>query len=73
LLNTDGNDSHVLIELIELARANVNGVTHILHLLNVGVFKSFKSNFSKACSRYLAANPGRVITNDKLVSLVAEA
>lgn len=47
--------------------------THILQPLNVGVFKSFKSNFSKACSRLLAANPGRVITNDKLASLVAEA
>ena len=41
--------------------------------LDVGVFKSFKSNFSKACSKYLAAHPGRVITSDKLASLVAEA
>ena len=65
------------IGLIELARANnVNllclpsHTTHILQPLDVGIFKSFKS---KACSRYLTANPGRVITNDKLASLVAEA
>ncbi len=80
LLVMDGHGSHVSIELIELARANhvhllclPSHTTHILQPLDVGVFKSFKSNFSKACSRYLAANPGRVITNDKLASLVAEA
>ena len=39
----------------------------------MGVFKSFKSNFSKACSKYVAVHPGRVITSDKLASLVAEA
>ena len=65
---------------IELAQSN--GVhllclpshsTHILQPLHVGVFKLFKSNFSKSCSKYLAAHPGRVITSDKLASLVAEA
>ena len=45
-------------------------MTHILQPLDVGVFKSFKS---KACSGYLAANPGRVITNNTLASLAAEA
>ena len=31
------------------------------------------SHFSKACTKYLAAHPGRVVTSDKLASLVAEA
>ena len=76
----DGHGSHVSIDVIELARANdihllclPSHTTHILQPLDVGVFKSFKLNFSKACTRYLAANPGRVITNDRLASLVAEA
>ena len=80
LLIMDGHGTHMSIEIIELARSN--GVyllclpahtTHILQPLDVGVFKSFKSNFSKACSKYLAVNPGRVITSDKLAFLVAEA
>ena len=80
LLIMDGHGTHMSIELIELARANdvhllclPSHTTHILQPLDVGVFKSFKSNFSKACSKYLAAHPGRVITSDKLASLVAEA
>ncbi len=80
LLVMDGHGSHMSIELIELARANdvhllclPSHTTHILQPLDVGVFKSFKANFSKACSRYLAANPGKVITSDKLSSLVAES
>ena len=43
------------------------------HALYVGVFKTFKTNFSKACSKYLVKHSGRVITNDVLASLVAEA
>jgi len=80
LLIMDGHGSHISIELIELARSKdiyllclPSHTTHVLQPLDVGVFKSFKSNFSKACSKYLAANPGRVITSDKLASLVAEA
>ena len=68
------------IELIEPARAkNIYllclpaHTTHILRPLDMGVFKSFKSNFSKVCNKYLSWHPGRVITTDKLVSLVAEA
>ena len=80
LLLQDGHASHTSIEVIELARANnihllclPAHTTHILQSLDVGVFKSFKSNFSKASTKYLASHPGRVITTDKLASLVAEA
>ena len=80
LLIMHGHGSHVSIDLIELARSNgvdllclPSHTTHILQPLDVGVFKSFKANFSKACSRYIVANPGRVITADKLAFLIAEA
>ena len=80
LLIMDGHGSHMSIDLIELARSNgvhilclPSHTTHVLQPLDMGVFKSFKSHFSKACSKYLAANPGRVITSNKLASLVAEA
>ena len=80
LLNMDGHGTHMSIELIELARSSgvhllclPSHTTHVLQPLDVGVFRSFKSYFSKACSKYLAAHPGRVITSDKLASLVAEA
>ena len=79
LLIQDGHASHMSVELIKLARANnihllclPSHTSHILQPLDVGVFKSFKSNFSKSCSSYRAAHPGRVITtDDKLASLVA--
>lgn len=80
LLIQDGHSSHVSIELIELAQKNDVHLlclpahcTHVLQPLDVGVFKAFKSYFSKACSRYMSNNPGRVITPDKLASLVGEA
>ena len=80
LLIMDGHSSHVSIDLIEVARDNnihllclPSHTTHFLQPLDVGIFKSFKSNSSKACTKYLAANPGRVITSDRLASLVAEA
>ena len=80
LLIMNGHASHMSIDLIELSRSNgvhilclPSHIMHVLQHLNVGVFKSFKSHFSKACSKYLAANPGRVITSNKLASLVAEA
>ena len=80
LLIMDGHGSHISIELIELAR--LDGIyllclpahtTHILQPLDIGVFKSFKANFSKTCSKYMSTNRGRVITTDKLAMLVAEA
>ena len=77
ILIQDGHGSHVSIELIELARKNDVHLlclpahcTHILQPLDVGVFKSFKT---KACSNYLAANPGCVVTLEKLAFLVADA
>lgn len=80
LLILDGHGSHISIEVIELARANnihllclPAHTTHLLQPLDVGVFKSFKTYFSKACGKYLVAHPGRVVTNDKLASLIAEA
>ena len=79
LLIQDGHTSHTSIDLIELARENnihllclPPHTTHVLQLLDVGVFKSFKANFSKACTKY-SKYPGRVVTVDKLASLVAEA
>ena len=80
LLIQDGHHSHVSIELIELARSNdihllclPAHTSHLLQPLDVGVFKSFKSNFNKACSNYISKNPGRVITADILAALVGEA
>lgn len=68
------------VELIELARENDVHLlclpahcTHLLQPLDVGLFKPFKSYFSKACSNYLAKNPGQVVTPEKLSSLIAEA
>ena len=76
----DGHGTHMSIELIELARSSgvhllclPSHTTHVLQPLDVGVFKSFKNHFSKACSKYLAAHSGRVIMSDRLASLVAEA
>ena len=37
------------------------------------MLKSFKYSFSKVCCNYLSSHPGRVISPDKLASLVGEA
>ena len=80
LLILDGHTSHVSVEVIELAK--VNGVhmlclpahtTHILQPLDVGVFKSLKSHYYKACRKYTRENPGRVITTEVIAELVAAA
>ena len=80
LLILDGHSSHVTIEAIELARSNdvlmlclPSHTTHILQPLDVGVFKPFKAAFSKASHQFIMQNPGRVITNDVLASLVGDA
>ena len=80
LLIVDGHSSHLSIEAIEFAKANSihilclpSHTTHILQPLDIGVFKSFKSHFSKACTKYIVDHPGRVITPEILPSMVAEA
>ena len=79
LLIQDDHASHISIDLIEKARANdihllclPAHTTHILQPLDVGVFKSFKHYFNKACQNYMKAHPGQVITSTVLAPLVAE-
>ena len=80
LLVLDGHGSHITIDVIEYARANEihmlclpSHTSHVLQPLDVGVFKSFKSFFSKVCRQYMAKNPGSVITEDILASVVGSA
>ena len=80
LLIEDGHSSHISIDVIRLARDNnihllclPSHTTHLLQPLDVGVFKSLKSNYSKECRRYLAANPGRVITTEVIASILGKA
>ncbi len=80
LLYLDGHSTHVSIDLIELARSNdfhllclPAHTSHLLQPLDVGVFKSFKCNFNKACSKFMSENPGRVVIVDVLASLVSDA
>ena len=46
---------------------------HVLQPLDVGAFKPFKSFFSKVCTAFMAKNPGQVVTEDILSSLVGKA
>ena len=80
LLVLDGHGSHITIDVIEYARSKEihplclpSHTSHILQPLDVGVFKSFKSFFSKPCRQYMAKNPGRVITEDILATVVGDA
>ena len=80
LLILDGHSSHVSIEAIEFARSNnihmlclPAHTTHILQPLDVGVFKSFKSFYYKACKKRMAEHPNRVITTEQIASLVGVA
>ena len=47
--------------------------SHLLQPLDVGVFRSLKSFFSKACKQFMAAKPGRVVRSEDLASLLAIA
>ena len=80
LLLLDGHASHISIEVIELARSNdihmlclPAHTTHILQPLDVGVFKSLKAAYYKACRKYISDHPGRVITTEVIASLLAVA
>ena len=80
LLILDGHASHVSINVIELARANSIHMlclpahtTHLLQPLDVGVFKSLKAHYYKACKKYIADNQGRVVTSEVIASLLAVA
>ena len=73
------HDGHSLLISIELIENNVHllclpsHTTHILQPLDVEVFISFKSNFSKSCQHFLAKHPGQVITTDSIASLICDA
>ena len=80
LLLMDGHATHINIDVIDLARENdvhllclPSHTTHLLQPLDVGVFKSLKNAYSKVCKKYLASNPGRVITTDIIASLLGQA
>ena len=80
LLILDGHSSHMTVEVIEMAQNNgihmlclPSHCTHILQPLDVGVFKSLKVHYSRACKDYLSTHPGQVITTDVLASLIAKA
>ena len=80
LLIYDGHTSHLSIEVIEKARENdvhflclPSHCTHLLQPLDVSVMSSLKLHFGKACKQFMAENPGRVITEGDLASLVGKA
>jgi len=77
LLVLDGHASHIIIDVSEFARSNdvhllflLSHTLHILQPLDIGVFKSFKSLFSKVCHQYMAKFPGHVVI---LPSLIGDA
>ena len=79
LLLEDGHSSHITIEVIELAQENnihllclPSHSSHILQPLDIGVFKSFKSNFSKICREYMTDSPGRAIITEVLASIIGK-
>ena len=80
LKSIHGHSSHISIELIEMARENnvcllclPSHTTHILQPLDIGVFKSFKSGFNKACGDFMKQHLGRVIMTDVLALMVGQA
>ena len=60
LLIQDGHSSHISINIIKLARENSIHIiylpphtTLLLQLLDIGVFKSFKSHYNDQCRKYM--------------------
>ena len=73
LLVLDGHGSHITIDVIEYARSKEihplclpSHTSHILQPSDIGVFKS-------VFSKYMAKNPGRIITKDNLATVVGDA
>ena len=67
-------------DVVELARENdvhllclPSHTAHLLQPLDVGVFKCLKNAYSRVCKKYLASNPGRVITTDIIPSCLGQA
>ena len=80
LLVMDGHCSHMSLEVIQLAQENdihllclPSHTSHLLQPLDVGVFKSLKSFYSKACKQFMVDNPGCVVRSENLASLLAVA
>ena len=78
ILIEDGHTSHISISVIEKAReSNIYilclpaHTTHLSQPLDVGVFRSFKEIFRKACHHLCKG--GRVVTDQDIPDLVAKA
>ena len=76
----DGHCSHISLELIQLAQENdihllclPSHTSHLLQPLDVGVFKSLISFYSKVCEKFMVDNPGCVVRSENLASLLAVA
>ena len=68
------------IETIEFARSSdihmlclLAHTTHVLQPLDLGVFKTFKAFYHKACRKRIAEHPNRVITTEQVAGLVGIA
>ena len=76
LLIYNGHASHLSIEVIEKARANDIHLlclpSHTTHILDVSVMSSFKYHFSKVRKQFVTKNPGRVVTEADLASLIEQ-
>ena len=79
LVIENGHCSRISMEVIKLAQQNqihllclLSHTSHILQPLDVGVFKSLKSHFNKACRDFFY-HPRHVIRSEDFSGLLAEA